>query len=78
MVFIQLPELAVDNVEVLVTEEVCDGVDIFLFVEEPKRRQEVGAPQFRHAKTTAPGTVHHVENSGYHLMKHIVKILVLS
>ena len=69
MVFVEFPELAVDDVEVLVREEVCDGVDVILLVEQPQGGEEVGATQLRHAKSTAPRTVHHVKDTGYHLKK---------
>ena len=42
VVLVELPELAVDDVEVLVAEEVGDLVDVLLLLEQPEDGQEVG------------------------------------
>jgi len=39
VIFIQLPELAVDDVEMLVTEIVGDLVDVFLVFQQANGRQ---------------------------------------
>ena len=32
VILVQLPKLAIDDVEMLVAEKICNGIDIFLFV----------------------------------------------
>jgi hypothetical protein len=64
---IQLPELAVDDVEVLVGEEIRDLINVVLFLEEPQRGEKGRPSQLRHGDSSAPGPVHRVEDPGYHL-----------
>lgn len=47
MIFVQLPKLAIDDVEVLVGEEVRNLVDVLLLVEARQYGKEVGLAQFR-------------------------------
>ena len=67
VVLVQLPELAVDDVEVLVGEEVRDLVDVLLLVEGREHRQEVGLAQLGNRDAARPRAVHAVEYAGYHL-----------
>ena len=75
VVLVQLPELAVDDVEVLVGEEVRDLVDVLLLVEGREHRQEVGLAQLGNRDAARPRAVHAVEYAGYHLQ--MGKILYL-
>lgn len=67
MVSVQLPEFAVDDVEVLVGEVVGDLVDVVLFFKQGQSLQEVAAAQLHHGDATCPGTIHHVEYPLDHL-----------
>lgn len=67
MVGVQLPELAVDDVEVFVGEVICDLVDIVLLFQQGQRLQEVAPAQLDHGDTARPWTVHHVEYPLDHL-----------
>lgn len=62
VVGVQLPELAVDDVEVLVGEVVGDLVDVVLLLQQRQGLQEVAAAQFHHGDAARPGAVHHVED----------------
>ena len=64
---VQLPELAVDDVEVLVGEEIRDLINVVLFLQEPQRGEKGRPSQLRHGDSSAPGPVHRVEDPGYHL-----------
>ena len=67
VVLVQLPELAVDDVEVLVAEELRDLVDVLLVLEDPQDLEEVGSAHLGDGDAAGPGTVHAEEDSGYHL-----------
>lgn len=67
VVSVQLPELAVDDVEVLVREVVGDLVDVVLFFQQGQGLQKVAAAQLRHGDATGPRAVHHVEYPLDHL-----------
>ncbi len=67
MVLVELPELAVDHVEVLVAEEVGDLVDVLLVLEQPQGGQEVGPPHLGQGDLATPASVDHKENPSYHL-----------
>lgn len=67
VVGVQLPELAVDDVEVLVREVVGDLVDVVLFFQQGQRLQEVAAAQLHHGDATGPRAIHHVEYPLDHL-----------
>ena len=41
MVLVQLPELAINHVEMLVAEEVCHLIDVVLILEQLQSRQEL-------------------------------------
>ena len=73
MIFVELPELAVDDVKVLVAEKVGDGVDVLLFVQQSQGRQQVGPSHLSHRQSTAPRPVHNVENPRYHLQASCVQ-----
>ena len=68
VVLVQLPELAVDHVEVLVAEEVGDLVDIVLLLEESQRCQKIRMAQLRQTHGTRPRPVHLVEHPRDHLL----------
>lgn len=61
VVSVQLPELAVDDVEVFVGEVVGDLVDVVLLLQQGQGLQEVAAAQLHHGDAARPRTVHHVE-----------------
>lgn len=61
VVSVQLPELAVDDVEVFVGEVVGDLVDVVLFFQEGQRLQEVAPAQLCHGDAARPGAVHHIK-----------------
>ena len=67
MILVQLPELAVDDIEVFIGEELCDLVDVFLILQETKDCEEVGSPEFANRDSARPGTVHREEDAGNHL-----------
>ena len=67
MVFVQLPELAVNHVEVLVAEEVGDLVDVVFLLKGAQCGEQCGPAQLGQRDLAAPGPVYHVENSSYHL-----------
>lgn len=67
VVSVQLPELAVDNVEVLVREVVGDLVDVVLFFQQGQGLQEVAAAQLHHGDAAGPRAIHHVEYPLDHL-----------
>lgn len=54
MVSVQLPKLAVDDVEVLIGEVVRDLVDVVLLLQESQRLQEVAPPQLYRIDATSP------------------------
>ena len=64
---VQLPELAVDDVEVFVGEEIRDLINVVLFLEEAQRGKKGRPSQLRHGDSSAPGPVHRVEDPSYHL-----------
>ena len=45
MVLVKLPELAVDNIKVLVAEIVCDLVYVLFVLDDFENLQKVGFPQ---------------------------------
>ena len=45
MIFVQLPEFAINDIKVLVAEEIRDLVDIILFLQKSNGGQQVGSPQ---------------------------------
>lgn len=67
VVGVQLPELAVDDVEVLVREVVGDLVDVVLFLQQSQGLQEVAAAQLHHGDAAGPGAIHHIEDPLDHL-----------
>ena len=69
MVLVQLPELAINHVEMLVAEEVCHLIDVVLVLEQLQSRQELWSPQLRHCDLATPWTVDFIENTSYHLQK---------
>jgi hypothetical protein len=76
---VQLPELAVDDVEVLVGEEVRDLINVVLFLEEPQRGEKGRPSQLRHGDSSAPGPVHRVEDPSYHLkISFLLKIIIVT
>lgn len=54
VVCVKLPELAVDDVEVLIGEVVGDLVDVVLLLQQGQRLQEVASAQLHHADPTRP------------------------
>lgn len=64
VVAIQLPELAVDHVEVLVAEVLRDLVDVVLLLQQLDHVQEIRPPQFRNRYPARPGAIDAVENPG--------------
>lgn len=67
MVGVQLPELAVDDIEVFVGEVICDLIDVVLLLQQGQGLQEVAPAQLHHGDTARPRTVHHVEYPLDHL-----------
>lgn len=61
VVSVQLPELAVDDIEVFVGEVVGDLVDVVLFLQEGQSLQEVAPAQLSHGDAARPGAVHHIK-----------------
>lgn len=67
VVGVQLPELAIDDVEVFVGEVVSDLVDVVLLLQQGQGLQEVAPAQLHHGDATSPRTVHHIEYPLDHL-----------
>ena len=67
VILVELPELAIDHVEVLVAEEVGHLVDVVLVLQEPQRGEKLGAAELGDGDLAGPGAVHLVEYPGYHL-----------
>lgn len=78
VVGVQLPELAVDYVEVLVGEVVGDLVDVVLLLQQCQRLQEVAAAQLHHGDPTRPRTVHHIEYPLNHLELQSIQMELIS
>lgn len=70
MIGVQLPELAVDDVEMFVGEVVRDLVNVVLFLQQGQSLQEVAPAQLYHVYAAGPRTVHHVEYPLNHLSEH--------
>ncbi len=67
VVGVQLPELAVDDVEVFIREVVRDLVDVVLLLQQGQCLQEVAPAQLHHGDPARPRTVYHVEYPLDHL-----------
>ena len=67
VILVQLPKLAIDDVEVLVGEEVRYLVDVLLLVEGRQYREEVRLAQLGNRNAARPGAVHAIKYAGYHL-----------
>lgn len=67
VITIELPELAVDHVEMLVAEVSCYLIDIFLVLEDRDHREEIASSQLRHGNSSAPASIHAVKYSSDHL-----------
>lgn len=67
VVSVQLPEFAVDDVEVFIGEVVGDLVDVILFFQQGQSLQEVAPAQLHHGHSSCPRTIHHIEYPLDHL-----------
>lgn len=67
VVLVQLPEFAVNDVKVLITEEVGDLVDVIFFLEKTEGGQQIGPPQLAQSYESTPRTIDDKEDSSYHL-----------
>lgn len=63
MVCIQLPELAVDDVKVLIGEEISDLIDVWLVLQQSQDLEEVATTQLTGRDTTIPVAIHNVEDA---------------
>jgi hypothetical protein len=61
MILVQLPELAVDDIEMFIREKVRYLVDVVLHCEPPDSLEKVALPKFRQSESTGPGPVDGVE-----------------
>lgn len=67
VITIELPELAIDHVEMLVAEVSCYLIDIFLVLEDRDHREEIASSQLRHGNSSAPASIHAVKYPSDHL-----------
>ena len=67
VVAVELPELAVNHVEVLVAEVSGHLIDVLLVLQNADYREQIAPPQLRHWYLAAPATVHAVEYPGDYL-----------
>lgn len=67
VVTVQLPKLAVDDVEVLITEVLRDLIDIVFHLQCFYDLQQVGATQFGQSDLPTPRLVDTVVDPAYHL-----------
>lgn len=68
VVGVQLPKLAVDDVEVFIGEVVGDLVDVFLLLQQRQSLKEVAAAQLHHGDAAGPRAVDHVVDPLDHLV----------
>lgn len=66
VIAVKFPELAVDDVEVLVGEELRDQIDVLLVFEASEDLKEVGAPQLAQGDAARPGGVDAEEDARHH------------
>lgn len=67
VVAVQLPELAVNDVEVLITEVLCHLVDVVFYLQCLYDSQEVWTSQFCQADLSTPWLVNTVVDPANHL-----------
>jgi len=66
VVLIQLPELAIDHIEVLVGEVVLDQIDVVLELERLEHPEKVGALELGERDLARPGAVDRVVDARDH------------
>ena len=64
VISVQLPEFAVDNVEVLVAEVLRNLIDVLLLLQQLQHLEEVRLSQLRQTDRPRPGSVEAVEDAG--------------
>lgn len=69
VIAIELPELAVDHIEMLIAEVSCYLIDVFLVLEDRDHREQIASPQFGHGNSSAPASIHAVKYPSDHLDK---------
>lgn len=67
VVAVELPELAVDHVEVLVAEVSGHLVYVLLVLQNTYHRQQIATPELGHGYLAAPAAIHAVEYPCYYL-----------
>lgn len=67
MVSVQLPKLAVDDIEVFIREVVSDLVNVLLLLQQGQSLEEVTPAQLHHRDAACPRTVHHIVDPLNHL-----------
>lgn len=63
MILVQLPELAVDYVEVLIGKVIRDLINVLLLVQNRQDGEKVAFAQFRNQDAARPRFVHAVEDA---------------
>lgn len=67
VITIELPELAVDHIEMLIAEVSCYLIDVFLVLEDRDHREQIASPQLGHRNSSAPASIHAVKYPSDHL-----------
>lgn len=67
VITIELPELAVDHIEMLIAEVSRYLIDIFLVLEDRDHREQIASSQLRHGNPSAPASIHAVKYPSDHL-----------
>lgn len=67
VITIELPELAIDHIEMLIAEVSRYLIDIFLVLEDRDHREQIASSQLRHGNPSAPASIHAVKYPSDHL-----------
>lgn len=67
VITIELPELAVDHIEMLIAEVSRYLIDIFLVLEDRDHREQIASSQLCHGNPSAPASIHAVKYPSDHL-----------
>lgn len=67
VITIELPEFAVDHIEMLIAEVSRYLIDIFLVLEDRDHREQIASSQLRHGNPSAPASIHAVKYPSDHL-----------
>lgn len=67
VITIELPELAIDHIEMLIAEVSRYLIDIFLVLKDRDHREQIASSQLRHGNPSAPASIHAVKYPSDHL-----------